>query len=865
MRLDYSIRREEDKAKAGAEDTVRVHKLEDISKAGRDILLLSEHMPNQLIKGAWVVCGLGERAGKIPLSGQSRIESPVFSTPAGRKFSMWIDVRSRAVTKHDCYGLYFKYLPPFEKGEKLDFTVYVKNKRKYTSQQKYLVYLSRYKDFDPLEDEWGNAKFLKRSQGKTEDPLVVQFKIQPPAIDLALYAQPGSSRKTVGYVGLVNQGTTCYVNSMLQSLFTICEFRRAIFSINTLDSEVHTVPYALQRVFYNLQCSDEPVSTVELLYSFGWKKEDLVVQHDIQEFKCFLGDALDKIDVKLRGTLYQDVFHKLFVGRMVNFIKCKDIELTREREETFSDIQLNVKGCHNIYESFAQYIDCEDLVGDNRYMTEHNGLQRAEKGLHFKYLPPVLQLHLKRFEYANIHMLKINSEYSFPLRLELNPYVDSDKNAPPINYTYRLHSVVVHRGKPTSGHYFAHIYDAQKSSWLKFNDSQVSLSTEDEAVRNNYGGQYKTVILNNEGTHIFEKTKSNCSSAYMLIYIREAEYDRIQRRVEDGEIPQILVSRFRREKTLMDRYVQHVKRAKDSLFINVVSPEMIQGWSGPSISPGLLDTKEGKGLKCNPKYRVRMPLGLDITLKEHMAMFAQDAGLEPENIVVYRFDIEKYWHSLRRVTEADMKKTLRDAQSRSNSWGLFILNTSTEKPQPLFVPRGEDEQRQQKAELDELADFLNATKRGACIVDLDNDVPEWKPYHPEVAREDSSDAKTDIIDNNNAGAHEQAGRLVVFKRFDTSKGLSLLKAMMLKPEDKILPSAEKLFGEGKWALFQEQQMNTVLLSGFGQCARALRDDISARDLDDGAVVICTEKSDEAEKRITNYMKTWTACTPTPGA
>jgi len=52
-----------------------------------------------------------------------------------------------------------------------------------------------------------------------------------------------------------------------------------------------------------------------------------------------------------------------------------------------------------VYESFDKYCEVEVLEGENRYRTDSHGLQDAEKGLKFEVLPPVLQLHLRRFDY----------------------------------------------------------------------------------------------------------------------------------------------------------------------------------------------------------------------------------------------------------------------------------------------------------------------------------------------------------------------------------------------------------------------------------------------------------------------------------
>lgn len=41
----------------------------------------------------------------------------------------------------------------------------------------------------------------------------------------------------------------------------------------------------------------------------------------------------------------------------------------------FLDIQLNVKGCKTLRDSFANYIDVETLDGENKYQAEGHGLQ----------------------------------------------------------------------------------------------------------------------------------------------------------------------------------------------------------------------------------------------------------------------------------------------------------------------------------------------------------------------------------------------------------------------------------------------------------------------------------------------------------
>ena len=95
------------------------------------------------------------------------------------------------------------------------------------------------------------------------------------------------------------------------------------------------------------------------------------------------------------------------------------------RTESFYDIQLNIKGKKNITESFQDYIKTENLDGDNKYDAGEHGLQDAEKGLLFTSFPPVLHLHLMRFQYDPItdSSVKFNDRFEFPIELNLAEFL----------------------------------------------------------------------------------------------------------------------------------------------------------------------------------------------------------------------------------------------------------------------------------------------------------------------------------------------------------------------------------------------------------------------------------------------------------
>ncbi|GKY95202.1 hypothetical protein MPSEU_000483400 [Mayamaea pseudoterrestris] len=321
------------------------------------------------------------------------------------------------------------------------------------------------------------------------------LRILGEAVSPASCASSSSSKLLRPPIGLRNLGNTCYINAQLQCHFHIPYVRQLIMgdavssinkenttlqqSSNLTDSETMSSPppvasgalLALRHVFRDMYQSSIPVAPSILCMKLGINAYE---QQDSQEFWKLL---LPAIALPALTDLYQ--------GAYIDYIVALDgSKREKRREETFLDLSLDLQSSDGSLDTaLASLFGPPELLS----VAQGNGW-RPEKGadkvdahkgsiLTAQGLPPILQLHLKRFNYDwnTETTVKLNCPLAFPLELDLGSLCDKKgqgKVTPPPSYD--LQSIVVHVGEYGAGHYYAYVrMDVTSDNWFRFNDQEV--------------------------------------------------------------------------------------------------------------------------------------------------------------------------------------------------------------------------------------------------------------------------------------------------------------------------------------------------------------------------------------------------------
>ncbi|KAJ8003711.1 hypothetical protein DPEC_G00151150 [Dallia pectoralis] len=358
--------------------------------------------------------------------------------------------------------------------------------------------------------------------------------------------EPPPPRGRVNLSGIKNQGGTCYLNSLLQTLFFTPEFREELFSLgpeelgcleekDKPEAKVRVIPLELQRLFVRLLLVDQQsASTADLTDSFGWNNSEESRQHDVQELNRILFSALEHSLVDTSGSTF---IHRLYHGTTVNSIVCKECGNVSQRQEDFLDLTLCVRGVCGLEGALLDmFVEEEMFEGSNLYRCgQCYRLVTAAKSAKLRKLPPFLTVSLLRFnfDFAKCERYKETGRCAFPLTINLRPFCEQT-DGEDSDYSYQLFSVIIHKGGCYGGHYHVYIKDIDHLGLWEppEEDSKPQLQTKNDvrtrdpenddpvSVLSSIISQdaSRSVLLDQLGQRLMDKIGSSWSKKYRKHY-----------------------------------------------------------------------------------------------------------------------------------------------------------------------------------------------------------------------------------------------------------------------------------------------------------------------------------------------------------
>ncbi|XP_049500584.1 ubiquitin carboxyl-terminal hydrolase 51 isoform X2 [Panthera uncia] len=364
------------------------------------------------------------------------------------------------------------------------------------------------------------------TSGVEEKHSTCESKEQEPKLVKPKKKRRKKSVCTVGLRGLINLGNTCFMNCIVQALTHIPLLKD--FFLSDKHKCVMTSPSLclvceMSSLFHAMYSgSRTPHIPYKLLHLIWIHAEHLAGyrQQDAHEFLIAILDVLhrhskdDSVGQEANNpNCCNCIIDQIFTGGLQSDVTCQACHSVSTTIDPCWDISLDLPGSCATFSSqspegadstvsrddhipgIPSLTDClqwftrPEYLGSNAKIkcSSCQSYQESTKQLTMKKLPIVACFHLKRFEHVGKQRRKINTFISFPLELDMTPFLASTKDSrmkedqPPTDCTpnenkYSLFAVINHHGTLESGHYTSFIRQ-QKDQWFSCDDAIITKAT----------------------------------------------------------------------------------------------------------------------------------------------------------------------------------------------------------------------------------------------------------------------------------------------------------------------------------------------------------------------------------------------------